>query len=224
MGRPWIFNSQLRAPGHRHGCGTSTANSHGHRQDGIGTKARLEGARKDSGMRVGTGTEKVGVCTTSQIDGKNMAGLLRLPTPKRLSTDCYQQAAWFEWGNVKYINANIWYDYASLAACTKGTLDQPQSFCVPSRISTSNCRCFIAFLQCYVRPSYYQVPILMICNTKLGSITLSISFCLVTSIPTRAGAILSFTFWTALQTAIYSRMPSNFIYCHTVVEKLQQKY
>lgn len=32
------------APGHRHGCGTSTANSHGHRQDGVGTKARLEGA------------------------------------------------------------------------------------------------------------------------------------------------------------------------------------
>ena len=59
----------LRAPGHRHGCGTSTANSHGHRQDGIGTKARLEGARKDSGMKVGT--EKVGVCTTSQIDGNN---------------------------------------------------------------------------------------------------------------------------------------------------------
>lgn len=40
---------------------------------------------------------------------------------------------------------------------------------------------------------------LLICNTKLRSITLSISFCLVTSIPTRAGAILSFTFWTALQ-------------------------
>lgn len=78
MGRPWylalcryvgsIKPRRLRAPGHRHGCGTSTANSHGHRQDGIGTKARLEGARKDSGMKVGT--EKVGVCTTSQIDGK----------------------------------------------------------------------------------------------------------------------------------------------------------
>ena len=43
-------------------------------------------------------------------------------------------------------------------------LDQPQSFCVPSRIST---------------------------------IFLSISFCFVTSMPTRAGAILSLTFWTA---------------------------
>lgn len=60
------------APGHRHGCGTSTANSHGHRQDGIGTKARLEGARKDSGLDLmKVGTEKVGECTTSHIDRKN---------------------------------------------------------------------------------------------------------------------------------------------------------
>ena len=91
MGRPWylalcryvgsIKLAGLKAPGHRHGCGTSTANSHGHRQDGIGTKARLEGARKDSGLglelfqhsRMRVGTEKVGVCTTSQIDGKKLA-------------------------------------------------------------------------------------------------------------------------------------------------------
>jgi len=30
------------------------------------------------------------------VEMEKMAGLLKLPTRKRLSTDCYQQAAWFE--------------------------------------------------------------------------------------------------------------------------------